>query len=127
MSDLRAAAQQALEALEWAADLRNCPSAIAALKFALAQPEQEPVAWMFTENEKYGNAVVLKKHKPKTYDSNWWSMTPLYTAPPQRKPLTDEEIDRITDAQWASNNHKPVYAAHRAYARAIEAAHGIKE
>lgn len=44
---------------------------------------------------------------------------------PQRQPLSDEEIDRVTDAQWAANNHKPVYAAHRAFARAIEAAHGI--
>lgn len=44
-----------------------------------------------------------------------------------RKPLTDEQINRITDQQWAVNNHKPIYAAHRAYARAIEAAHGIKE
>ena len=35
--------------------------------------------------------------------------------------LTDEEIDRVTDLQWAANNNKPVYAAHRAYARAIEA------
>ncbi len=39
--------------------------------------------------------------------------------------LTDEEIDKITDAQWAQNNNKPIYAAHRAYARAIERAHGI--
>ena len=35
--------------------------------------------------------------------------------------LTDEEIDSVTDAQWAANNHKPIYAAHRASARAIEA------
>jgi hypothetical protein len=41
------------------------------------------------------------------------------------EPLTDEEIDKVTDAQWAQNNHKPIYAAHRAYARAIERAHGI--
>lgn len=43
------------------------------------------------------------------------------------KPLTDEEIDKVTDAQWARNNHQPIYAAHRAYARAIERAHGIGE
>lgn len=36
--------------------------------------------------------------------------------------LTDDEIDRITDVQWVANNRKPIYAAHRAYARAIEAA-----
>ena len=45
----------------------------------------------------------------------------------QREPLTDEEIDKVTDAQWARNNHQPIYAAHRAYARAIERAHGIGE
>lgn len=43
------------------------------------------------------------------------------------KPLTDEEIDKVTDAQWGQNNNKPIYAAHRAYARAIERAHGIGE
>jgi DNA repair ATPase RecN len=48
-------------------------------------------------------------------------------AEPERQPLTDEEIDRVTDQQWAQNNHKPIYAAHRAYARAIEKAHGIGE
>jgi hypothetical protein len=42
-----------------------------------------------------------------------------------RKPMTDEDIDKVTDAQWATNNHKPIYAAYRAYARAVEAAHGI--
>ena len=47
-------------------------------------------------------------------------------AAPKAKPLTDEQIDAVTDVQWAANNNKPVYAAHRAFARAIEAAHGIK-
>ena len=46
--------------------------------------------------------------------------------PVKRQPLTDEEIDRVTDVQWASNNHKPIYAAHRAYARAVIAAYERK-
>ena len=46
--------------------------------------------------------------------------------PVKRQPLTDEEIDRVTDVQWASNNHKPIYAAHRAYARAAIAAYERK-
>jgi hypothetical protein len=48
----------------------------------------------------------------------------LFTTPPHREwqGLTDEEIDAVTDAQWAANNHKPIYAAHRAYARAVEQA-----
>jgi len=39
--------------------------------------------------------------------------------------LTDDDIDRVTDAQWARSHDKPIYAAHRAYARAIAAV--IKE
>ena len=46
--------------------------------------------------------------------------------PAKREPLTDEEIDRVTDVQWASNNNKPIYAAHRAYARAVIAAYERK-
>ncbi len=39
-----------------------------------------------------------------------------------REPLTDEQIDAVTDQQWPGNINKPIYAAHRAYARAIERA-----
>lgn len=43
------------------------------------------------------------------------------TAPPQRKPLSNEELDRL----W----REPMSAdwEHREFARAVEAAHGIKE
>ena len=47
MSDLRTAAQQALEALEYAQQDRECPSttrqAIAALRAALVQEQAEPL------------------------------------------------------------------------------------
>ena len=43
---------------------------------------------------------------------------PLYTAPPQRKPLSEEEIAAVTDEHW------PDFVA---FARAVETAHGIKE
>ena len=48
--------------------------------------------------------------------------TKLYTTPPQRKPLSDEEIETY--------RHMIDWTAHWSYinfARAIEAAHGIKE
>ena len=45
----------------------------------------------------------------------------LYTTPPQRKPLTDEEINRIAKNYALSNPTTPLH-----FARAIEAAHGIK-
>jgi hypothetical protein len=49
MTDLRQAAQQALEALDDDRYLYKYPhviAAITALRTALAQPEQEPVAWL---------------------------------------------------------------------------------
>lgn len=45
-------------------------------------------------------------------------------APPQRKPLTDEELDRI-DA--CIDEHTPLSEGKRLFARAIERAHGIGE
>ena len=74
--------------------------------------EQEPVAWMDAD----GNVSDNNDHK--------CFPIPLYTHPPQRTwvNLTDDEIDRVTDAQWGKNVNKPIYAAHRAYARAVEAA-----
>jgi len=43
---------------------------------ALAQPAQEPVAWMHTNSRKI---FVLQK------PFNWEIFTPLYTTPPQRE------------------------------------------
>ena len=79
-------------------------------KEALAQPEQEPVAW------------IRKDATLRFADGKMFAVgQPFYTHPPQRKPLTDEEIDAVTDSQWAKGVNKPIYAAHRTYARAIEA------
>ena len=50
------------------------------------------------------------------------SADPLYTTPPQRKPLTDEQIDHIAKNYALNNPTTPLH-----FARAIEAAHGIKE
>jgi hypothetical protein len=55
-------------------------------KEALAQPEQKPVAYT------NGTDVILAKHWTADYPPEGWE--PLgYTTPPQRKPLTDEEIE----------------------------------
>ena len=134
--------QQALEALEYAdACLKKqlttktkheyaqdlLMTAGTALRDRLAQPEQ--AYWNAVEG--WVKIDEVREHFDSVgcgviYKTAGEDRTPLYTAPPQRKPLTDEEIDRVTDQQWAQNNHKPIYAAHRAYARAVEAAHGIK-
>jgi hypothetical protein len=86
--------QQALEALDcifWPIHLRELNKVVAAmnaLRERLAQPEQEPVAYIGTNGE------LMWLHKPHAIYSK---ARPLYTAPPQRKPLTDED-DRLIAA-----------------------------
>lgn len=91
---------------------------------ALAQPEQEPVAWMYQCTADNSRPVLLQQKQ------NWaesgtglWVESPLYTTPPaaQRKPLTPKEIDCIWDEVITPSNF--IYE----FVRAIEAAHGIKE
>ena len=79
MSDLRKAAEMALDALH-NIDQSNNYDAIEALRQALAQPEQEPLVWM----NKYGH---VSSEQTEEYNA------PLYTAPPKREwqGLTDEE------------------------------------
>lgn len=76
----------------------------------LAQPEQEPVVW----TEKVGG-LGFKEPMP---NANY---KVIATIAPQRKPLTDEQIDGI-----ASKFYPRSYGLDE-FARAIEAAHGIKE
>ena len=119
MTTLREAAQQALEGLEkwqWDKDPRGADAYITALRAALAQQAEpyaaqsaywaasnrmsvdpvtgnvsigaqqaepvEPVAWLTP-----GQDLHLNNGEGFRF-SDW---TPLYTAPPQRKPLTEEQ------------------------------------
>jgi len=117
----REAMQQALDALIKAhpysnsnKDLDGHSEAIAALRERLAQPEQEPVAWVC-----YG---ASEKHDIDYFQDEVDAIpvgTQLYASPPaQRKPLKLREIEKcIYDA-----NNDPIVAC-----RNVEAAHGIKE
>ena len=82
---------------------------IHALRQALAQPEQEPVAWI--------NSYGFWKYKPKDIDA----LTPLYTAPPKREwvGLTDEEIDLYALDIGVTANKAPAWIV--VYAKDIEA------
>ena len=92
----------------------------------LAQPEQEPVAWMWTRtysNDGYTNKVFEFKTQAEEYakDSENLkrpdSITPLYTSPPTREPLSDDAIHEIfQNNQWKSFLQ---------IARILEIAHGI--
>ena len=128
MTALRTAAQQALEALEeyqsTGAPCLACDGAVAALRAALAQqaePVQEPVAWMRHDNrvaEESYSRTQFSRGRDKPPIGTW---TPLYPAPPQRKPLTQEEIDRIcASLGFAAISPSEIV-------RAVERAHGIGE
>ena len=98
-------------------------NALKALQEALAQPQQEPVAWIW----KYANGeeevvFVPPRHVDATHIDAPSTITPLYTSPPARKPLTDEEIEKVWRSVQANDFHDCV----KPFARAIEAAHGIK-
>lgn len=83
-----------------------------------AQPEQEPVAWM----HEWMDVAHLNMTSPEAYGDHW-KHTPLYTTPPHRKPLSDEEIDAIYTGVRAVHHEIDSYV----FARAIEVKHGIKE
>ena len=93
---------------------------------AAAEPVQEPVAWMYTgikqDGTTHGPHLVWKPaYMDAMSASKRAKATPLYTAPPQRKPLTDEELDALAiDEDGLPNSHLE-------FARAIERAHGIGE
>ena len=97
----------------------------------VAKPrKQEPVAWRtfdgeggydyrtYDMNENY--AKEWDKQNPK--HKGW--VEPLYTSPPASKPLTEEEIERCMKQAYATVQGRNL---ERAFARAIEAAQGIKE
>ena len=96
----------------------------AAAQDKLAQPAQEPVAWAVVGDGKFGKyelgQVFVDYEATHTYwENRGYELVPVYTTPPQRQPLTDEQISdtlpgyRLTDAVDVT--------------RAIEVAHGIKE
>jgi hypothetical protein len=119
----RLARVQGLLALEVAHE-----KAITAIKEALAQPEQEPVAvkhmmeWVDYLKRKSDYGQHLQIPSEMSAGACWdlaRELEQFITTPPQRKPLTTEQIWEIAknleDASW------------RQIVDAIEAAHGIKE
>lgn len=151
MSDLRKAAQQALEALEIASrngsdglkryELKELDDTIANLRAALAQPEPTRSQQMrdagYTrrprqlpkEDEQEPVAWKVLEGTGVSYLSSELphpsvvaACAPLYTRLPQRNPLTEEEIYKL----FGYDNQYgvvPKYAI--SFVRAVEAAHGI--
>ena len=147
MNDLRKAAQMALkfcEALEenyWG----DRKAVINSLRAALAQSEQtrsqqmrdagytrrprqlpeeedeqEPVAWMVYTLD--GKSVCVTDNPADFTDQH--KALPLYTAPPQRKPLTEEQIDVIVSKNVTITDQNLSGAVYMSM-RDLEAAHEI--
>ena len=141
--------QQALEALELLARYENpatkiqvrkpkdggpivtmyphkvATEAAAPLRERLAQPEQEPVAWRWKEriNNDF-DSWVISASEPPPYAIE---QQPLYTTPPQRKPLSSVELVKIELSLRKYHDYDRYDLSLHDFARAIEAAHGIKE
>jgi hypothetical protein len=134
MTTLREAAQQALEALEDRNDPQGMKAlpAMTALRAALAEPV-EPVAWLVMDESGYVQHAASWRDAAHEHINDainehdlvcarTWRVVPAYASPPQRKPLTDEEIERLwyPSAVMAEPGKRRV-----AFGRAIEQAHGI--
>lgn len=112
------------------AEIEACKVRFKIAEDALAKlngPEQKPVAWMFEgikfDGSKHGPHLVWKPEYMDAMSADMGAVAiPLYTTPPHRKPLTDEEIAKIASTPCAV-----VGSYVHTFARAIEAAHGIKE
>lgn len=98
--------------------------------------QQAPVAWgafyfggnrngklySHCDTQAQIEAYIADRHQ--SDDSNTFRAAPLYTAPPQRKPLTDEKIVDIVGNCAADSGG---WFRYHAFARAIERAHDIGE
>ena len=102
--------------------------AAALLRELAAEPVQEPVAWgVFVDDELFkpfnckDNAVdwfQAQYNHGSRYD---YLVLPLYAAPQQRTPLSDEVVAKLINDEWATPDVPSAWK----FARAIERAHGI--
>lgn len=105
--ELMQMALDALEKISMGGDPRWADDVMPALRARLAQPEPEPVAWLYEGSDIEGRDVCLNED---IFEEQKLNCIPLYTAPPQRdetpanavewQGLTDEEAEQITDAHW---------------------------
>ncbi len=102
--------------------------AAALLRELAAEPVQAPVAWgVFVDDELFkpfnckDNAVdwfQAQYNHGSRYD---YLVLPLYAAPQQRTPLSDEVVAKLINDEWATPDVPSAWK----FARAIERAHGI--
>jgi hypothetical protein len=131
MTDLRTAAQQALEALKNNVGETRVVGALRAALAQQAEPVQEPIAWRVVTWSSKTDRSFLTRPEALDYltvnDADGdWHIEPVLPTPPQRKPLTVEEIESCRQQGYAHAGLSAPFDFVKA-ARAVEAKHGIKE
>jgi hypothetical protein len=97
------------------------------------EDEQEPVAWRYDEatyrpddlRGRQWHFNLFSTHKPYA-EHMVQNVTPLYTHPPQRKPMTDAELERMYTDYAKHQEYGAWVSGWFEFARAIEKAHGIE-
>jgi hypothetical protein len=108
------------------------PVTIVQTGVGVGKPVQKPVWWML----KTGHGTEFKEQLTDELRALTWKgkpmWVPLYTAPPQHKPLSLDELWRVFTSSGLSQFHQRDGVVEYKYekcieefARAIEAAHGI--
>ena len=135
----RAVVEQALDALQDAEtvvehrqDIELRRSAMVALRAALEQPveqEQEPAAYLFQHEETGLTQLVDVQQVEWGFEKNnprWQKISPVYTHPQHRQPLTDEAIAAIIKSNFVEITNQNLYDAIYLCMRDVESAHDIE-
>ena len=79
-------------------DLGDAAETLHEIQELLAQPEQEPVAWMYDHQievgyDKYTEVNIIETCARNLESNNCINIRPLYLAPPKREPLSEDNLD----------------------------------
>ena len=95
------------------------------LNKTLAEPKQEPAAWFTEDYREDKSATTYSKKVADRWLEKGWPVTPLYTSPPPREPLTPDRTMELANETagkyWMDEAHIQRLRA------AIESEHGIGE
>ena len=121
-------ALEALEKISMGGDPRWADPAITSIKEALETKDEPFEYWNAIEG--WVKIDEVKEHFESVkcgtiYKNGGEGRVPLYTTPPQRKPLTDEQL--LVLLSRIDEHAVRLPKGLRGFARAIENAHGIKE
>ena len=104
----------------------DCLNSIFKIEAYLAkqQVEQEPVAWYTDDHLTDRSATTYRKDMAYAWECKGWGVTPLYASPQAREPMSEDKISKLHES--ITHQHDLAGDEIVAFARAIEAHHGIE-